>query len=296
MINKVSQDVVDLVISTVLKKKELKGVDVSFVLKELDLFLRQDAKAAKYLRSSEVNVRNSEFKRVVKTVRGRLRRYHGLFVGSERDYDSFRKKFDDVKGFVGLKKVALEALETHVSSKERMDDYGFVWKEIFASCGQVNSVIDLGCGFNPLSLVYLSKGKKGLGDLNYYAYDINKDEKKLLSGFFARLSEIVPGFKGKSAILDLFDFAKIPKLPKSDLCLMFKVTDHLDKGKGHKNTEKVVVAVPSRFVALSFPTVTRMGKPMKYPKRNWVKLMCERLGYVVSSFQTSNELFYVIEK
>ena len=103
-------------------------------------------------------------------------------------------------------------------------------------------------------------------------------------------------FSGKTAILDLFSQKELKILPKSDLALMFKVTDHLDKGKGHKNTENVIVALPVRFVVVSFPTVTRTGKPMKYPKRKWVELMCERLVFDVSSFKTSNELFYVIEK
>jgi hypothetical protein len=298
----VSNEVVVLVVDAVLKKKELNSVDASFAIKELKEFLKRDPKALRYLKKGlgkgGVNSRSSEFKRVVSSVRKNLRRYHGLFSEGDRDYDKMVSELSSAKSFASLKKKALEVLSMHTSSKERASDYGFVWKQIWGLCylSDLKKVrfLDLGCGFNPFSLIGLDK--KQLGKIEFNSYDINVSEQDVLNKFYTGLSKTVDGFAGESGLLDLLDVSLVSSLPESDVCLMFKVTDHLDKGKGHKNTENVVVAVSAQFVVLSFPTVTRTGLPMKYPQRRWVEIMSERLGYVWEKFETKNEMFYVIDK
>ena len=50
-----------------------------------------------------------------------------------------------------------------------------------------------------------------LDKLNYYAYDISEDEMGLLNQFFKLLNKQNKNFKGKAKVLDLLNFAKIPK-------------------------------------------------------------------------------------
>ncbi|MBI4983336.1 hypothetical protein HZC32_01720 [Candidatus Woesearchaeota archaeon] len=77
---------------------------------------------------------------------------------------------------------------------------------------------------------------------------------------------------------------------------MFKITDILDEGKGHKKTEDLLKAVPARFVAISFPTLTMSGKPMTAPRRSWMEWLCRRLEYSYKILVLSNEIIYVIKK
>jgi len=88
----------------------------------------------------------------------------------------------------------------------------------------------------------------------------------------------------------------LSKLPQADVCFLFKMTDVLEQGRGHKVTEQILQAVKAKFVVVSFPTLTMSGKRMNYPRRRWMELMCERLGWSYSLIEMPNELFYVVMK
>jgi len=130
-----------------------------------------------------------------------------------------------------------------------------------------------------------------LNNVNYYAYDLSKEEVKILNQFFKEKK-----INGKAAILDLLNLNKVKKLPKADLAFLFKMTDVLDKGKGHKTSEQIIKAIPAKFIIVSFPTLTMSGKKMNHPRRGWIELMSQRLGYKFELLEFSNELFYIIEK
>lgn len=287
------------VISAILAKKELQSVDRGFILQELEVFLRQDLKARKYLASEKISVRSGEFKRIVKAVRSRLRRAHSLFDLGKKSvgFPAFISSLDSVKSWKTLSALGEDILASHASSKERLSDYPLLFQWLVDEVGEFQNILDLGCGLHPLSLVFLDKKK--LGNLNYTAYDINLSEKKLLNMFFEAVARLLPSFSGKADVLNLLNSGAAKFLASQkpvDLCFMLKVTDHLDRGKGHKETEKILQAVQSSYVLLSFPTITRSGAPMRYPKRRWVEYLCRRLGYGFTTLQTKNELFYLIEK
>ena len=142
----------------------------------------------------------------------------------------------------------------------------------------------MGAGVNPLSYNYLKT------NLEYYAYDLSKEEVKIINRFFKEKK-----IKGNAKILDLLNINKIKQLPKVDLAFLFKMTDVLDKGKGHKTSEDIIKAIPTKHVVVSFPTLTISGKPMNHPRRGWIEMMCKRLNYNFKVLTFENEIFYVIK-
>ncbi len=288
-----------LLLDAILSKKELQSVDSQFALHELKAFFARDAKALKYFNSGKISERSSEFKRIVKAVRLVLRRAHSLFEVGNRteEYLRFHEELNNCRTWKQFEVISRKVLESHASSSERLDDYKKLYSWLLKKVKPLKRVIDLGCGLHPFSLVYL--GKKTLDNVEYLAFDINKSEQDLLNTFFSSVSNFSENFSGSSSILNLRvskDIAWLKKIREADLAFMLKLTDHLDRGKGHTRTEVVLKAVPSRFVLLSFPTVTRSGKPMRYPQRRWVEYLCERLEYSVEKFETSTELFYLVKK
>ena len=177
--------------------------------------------------------------------------------------------------------------EKHSSTKERLLFYSELYKKIFKIAGKPKSILDLGCGINPLSFVFMNLEK-----VNYHAYDINKDEIKLIDSFFKILNKKNKEIK---AIAQVKDITKL-KFPKTDIAFLFKITDILDKGKGHKKTEEIIKKIPAKHIIISFPTLTMSGKKMTAPRRKWMEWMCKRLRYEYQILEYSNELFYVIEK
>ncbi len=231
-------------------------------LKELsDQFVREELDA--YFRRNPgarkflERPRSGKYKKIVKEVRARLRRASGLFHGT--------------------------TLESHPSTRERLSIYGTLYAQLWELAGQPKIILDLGCGLNPLSFPHL-----GLKDVTYYAYDINGKDISLVNKFFREKK-----VKGKALAEDV---AKTKTFPVADIAFLFKMTDILDRKKGHKKTEEVIRRVPAKFVVVSFPTITMSGRPMNFPRRRWIELMCRRLNFPFRVLEFSRELFYVIEK
>lgn len=197
-------------------------------------------------------------KALLKEVRARLR-YHSGGFGNFTKSDSFE-----------------EALKKHSSTRERIPYYDSV-KEIISRFNP-SSIIDLGCGLNPIAIA--NHG------VNYYAYDINEDAISLVNHFFSSKQ-----ISGKAEVADITEM----NFPKSDIALIFKTIDLVDKS-GHKTAEEILKKIECKHIIVSFSTKTLSGKPMNHPQRGWIERLCDRLGYSYTIEKIPNEIFYIISK
>lgn len=260
-------------IAEIKRKKELQELAEEFVRKQLIFILNQNQKILLQLELS-FNPKSANYKQIIKLVRNKLRRSYGLFR---------QEKIGDAPPESLLKK--------HSSTKERKEIYPEIYSKIFKITGKPKTILDLGCGINPFSLEYMN-----LKELNYYAYDLSQKEIDILNKYFQTIHATNHKFHGQAEIFDILNFEKLKNLPQADLCFLFKMTDILDAGKGHKNTELAIKSIPAEFVVISFSTKTMSGKPMNAPRRKWMEWLCNRLGYEYQVWEFENELFYVIRK
>ena len=246
-------------ISKIKEKKELSGLANSIIEEELKKYFGN--KATLDL------TKEKDKKEIIKAIRAKLRKLTGRFQHSSKERLSLVKQKD------------IESLlKTHSSTKERLDFYP-VLKEIISSLN-VSSILDLGCGLNPLALASSSQ--------RYYASDIKEDELAIIKEYFTENK-----INGRVFIHDLRDFST--RLPKADLCLLFKVLDVLET-KGHKLSEKLINSLDCNYLIISFPTKTLSGKPMNHPQRGWIELLLSRIGFTLVSFKSTNEIFYLASK
>ena len=286
---KLNQDKVKELIQTIKKKKELKELSNEFIISYLREYFQKEQKLFLSL-SKELNPKSKEFKQVVKEVRSKLRRVYGLF----RVEDETLKRKEFVEDFLTnpqKKELIEKILETHSSTKERLPHYKELYKKLFKITKKPKSIIDLGCGINPFSFPFMD-----LKNLTYYAYDISEDEIGILEQYFNLLHQLNPLFSGEAHILDALRWTRLLQLEQVDVCFLFKMTDVLDQGKGHKKSEEVIKSIPAKFIIVSVPTLTMSGKRMNHPRKGWIELMCKRLNYDFNIIEFSNELFYVIKK
>lgn len=268
------------------KKKELQHITDDFVKEQLLAYLRQEHKLFKSLREN-CHPKSKSYGIVIKQVRARLRKAYGLF----RDDPVKRQKLIEtlsVAPIAAQKKVIDAILSTHASTKERLPIYAHLYAKIFALTGKPGVILDLGCGINPFSFSYM-----GLKKCTYFAYDINEEEINALNKYFSLLHQKIPHFEGQASAADIMQMQKIPP---SDICFLFKMTDILDKNKGHKATEEMLKKIPAKYIVVSFATKTMSGKEMTAPRRSWMEWLCKRLGYQYTIIEFPNELFYVIKK
>ena len=276
-------------IHNILQRKTLQDLNKDFVRDELFKYLQKNHQLVSKL-NSNFQSKSSIYKKVLKEVRQQLRRVYGLYR-TTIERDNREELIQQLSSDKNFKTTITKILQTHSSTKERLDFYAKLYSNIFKITKAPTSILDLGCGLNPFSIPLMDLNK-----LNYYAYDLSKEEINSLNTFFQFLEENNDGFWGVAKVLDAFSWEEIAKHDPVDLCFLFKMTDVLDRGRGHKVSEEVINRIPAKYVVVSFSTKTMSGKGMNFPERKWIELMCTRLKYTYKPLKFSNEIFYVIKK
>jgi 16S rRNA (guanine(1405)-N(7))-methyltransferase len=263
-------------ISAIKNSKKYAGISEEIIGKEVESFVKANPRYIEY-----------KEKFILKQIKEKLHKMYGSFQTHKKS--KIKKMLEELRNSKD-NKIIREILGANLSTKERLADYGLVYGKIFEITGKVDSVLDLGCGLNPVSYPYMELDK----DAKYYAYDMNERDLDMIREFF----EIYTVNSHVEAV-DLRSLEEIKKLAPADMCLMFKVIDPLEKSmKGHKYAEEMIKILSNKckFIVVSFAARTISGGKMNYPQRGWIERMLTRIGLKYESFQTSNEIFYIISK
>ncbi|VVB76272.1 Ribosomal RNA methyltransferase (FmrO) [Candidatus Tiddalikarchaeum anstoanum] len=258
------------VISDVLEKKELSGIDKKLVTKIIESLLDSKTKVI----IEEGRFKTECYKSFVKKVRAVLRRQYGVFQNTKMDRNELLTKND----FTGL-------LKSHKSSFERLPYYEEVYNKIFTITGMPSSILDIGCGMNPVSFEFMH-----LLNVEYVACDINGKDLTIIQDYFNK-----KGITGRTVLFDAessdYEFGKI-----FDTTFLFKLVEILETTKSHRLTEDIVKKVPAKWVIVSFSTKTLSGRNMTGKRRTWFEVMLNRLNMPFEYFEIPNELFYIVRK
>ncbi len=306
----IEEEVVEEIIKEITRKKELRNLSEEFVRDLLYTFLNAQQRAAAYLSGTPAKKqlrtpakkptkKSAQYRAIIKQIRAQLHKFYGQYRGradAQRLHELVERL---LAGRIVDQHILRDILALNASTKERLSSYDQLYEKLFQVTGisttRPLTIIDLGCGLNPFSIPWLYAGGP-MAKLRYYAYDLNEDEVALLGEFFDYLHSAHRNFKGKAEVLDARHLEELLDFPKADLCFLWKMTDVLDRGKGHRATEAVINSVPARWVIVSFPTKTLSGQRMNFPEKKWVGLMCRRLGYQYAVLKFPTEVFYLIKK
>lgn len=263
------------IIKKIKESKKYSGITIEVINREVDSFIKR---VPEYFHLKE------NF--ILKQIKERLHKIYGSFQTTKKSkakklLEELRKNKDN--------QIVREILATNRSTKERLGKNGFIYGKIFGITGKVNSILDLGCGLNPISYPYMEIEN----DIRYYAYDINENDLNIIKEFFD-----IYRLNGHAEAIDLKNIESIKKLPAAELCLMFKVLDPLENNlNNHKLSEEIIkiLSQKCRFIVVSFATKTISGKKMNYPHRGWIERMLDRIKLKFERFETDNEIFYVVK-
>ncbi|MDD5418062.1 MAG: hypothetical protein PHW96_04230 [Candidatus Nanoarchaeia archaeon] len=254
-------------------KKELKNIDDSTVenaLKQLNIDV------------SKLKEQPKHYKDELKKTRKYLREKYGLFSlpkASKRDkIISIIEYSDDIV------KPCLEMLKTHLSSKERLRHYEYIYSKIIPK--NTKSISDIACGMNPFSYILIPDYKK----IRYFCYELNTSDCNIINRFFKK-AEI----KGVAEQIDASKMENIKKIPETDVCLLLKTLDTIEE-KNKWVSEEIIKNLKSKTIVISFSTKTVSGRSMKASSRLWLEDIIKKLKLNFEIFETDNEKFYVILK
>lgn len=247
-----------------------------------------ETKVKEYLKKNP-NYQDYKEKYVLKEIKAALHQVYGSFQVKSRKK---RIKFlEELKANPENLNIIEKILTTNRSTRERLDYYEELFEKLFSLTNRPRSIVDLGCGINPISCAYyINKGEK----ITYHAYDIDEEDINFLNEFFKIVEKEV---NGKAEVLNLGNIENIKSLPSADIYFLFKLVDVLEK-KGHKYSEEIIKILEkkARFIVISFPTISVSGKPMKFAERGWIERMLDRLNFRYEKISLENEIFYVINK
>ncbi len=275
-------------VSDIKKKRELRDVPSEFVKEEIIKYLKHNRKVLNVLTTHRKVKQSSEYKKIIKHARAVLRRVCGVFQAESAGERSACLKELERHKHIKNKSLSIhnKILETHASTKERLQSYPAVYKKIFAITGKPKRIIDLGCGLNPVSYPYMR-----LKGVHYFAADLNAGGVRFAGKYFK-----IMGINGEARVMDIAKAEPLKSIPPADICFIFKTLEAIELTKSHRISEEVIKAVPAKWVAASFSTRTITGRRMNHQRRGWLEMMLKRLGYSFTKIVEENEVFYVFEK
>jgi len=263
------------IIKDLSSKKELIGLEdffENFLRKELkhNIELKKLIKLPiKQLKKKKI------YKEFLKKSRSEARRIYGMFF--DKNYNKkevYLQEYEKTKN----PKLLTKILELHKSSKERLSFYEDFYNEIFKKIGSVETILDLGCGFNPFSYNLMNQNAK------YYCVEISDDTVKFINLFFK-----IEGIVGKTFKIDLVKNHEKIKTIKTDVCFALKLFDSLEERKRHI-TKQIINEINAKFLVASFPTKSLGGRrEIQKNKRGWFEKNFRNFSVI----EFENEIVYL---
>lgn len=179
-----------------------------------------------------------------------------------------------------------ELLNLHVSTKERVEFLEEFYSDIDKFIGNSHSILDLGCGFNPIAYFLYSK----YSNIDYTAIDVEKNGIELLKNYFEKTNR-----KAKAEVIDILDFKSEKEY---DMVFLFKILPLLEQQtKGF--SKKLLKVLKTKYLCISFPTRSLSGKNVgmytKY-KKDIEELLKESDYSLVFEKEYKNEVLFVLQK
>jgi 16S rRNA (guanine(1405)-N(7))-methyltransferase len=262
----------------------------------LDRVVKEVSRSSKYKSVDKQAIRkiaekefseNMKIKEAIKATKSRLHQVGGAFFTSRPRYSSWLQELRKSRGPDDnrLRETCTRIMRFHSSTKERLEILDKFYADIFSEISPVNSVLDLACGLNPLSIPWIPQFER----LEYYAYDIYADLVDFLNAFIELLA-----VKGHAEVRDvLFD----PPKRRGDLALILKTIpcfDQIDKTA----VQTMLQQVNADNLAISFP-VTSLGGTDKMMIKNYTerfkKIACGK-DWKIKKMLFKTELVFLVSK
>ena len=231
--------------------------------------------------TSQKNAKNPE-----KAAKTKLHQLYGAYT-----LPNSNKKASQIIKMLTKETISIEninkLLKLHASTNERIPFYKDFYDFIIKSTGNVKSILDLGCGFNPFSIPFLP-----MKICEYHAIDIDVQVMELTNIFFDIL-----GLPPNAVCADLDSC--IPKI-NVDLTFMLKLLPVLEANNPGK-AYKLLDELSTKWLVITFPTRSLGGKK-KGMKENYQKSFINALNEnsfmnydLVSENCFGNELMFILQ-
>ncbi|MDD5332064.1 MAG: hypothetical protein PHE43_04610 [Candidatus Nanoarchaeia archaeon] len=233
-----------------------------------------------YLKENKPNLDSKrEYLKTIKEIRKNLEMVYGIYNPEIKKRYLLLKQ---LKKDPTNEEIYGKILSTHISSKERLEDYEKIYKEIFEITGKPKKILDLASGINPVSLPFMH-----LDNITYIAVELNPEDIKFLKEYFSIVSGI---YNLKTEIIQK-NLIEKNSFPESDVCFIFKALDNLETLR-QGVTRYLLKSIPTKYFVISFPTKTLYRKNLNIKRLAWFNKLVKQPVKI----KTGNEIFYIVKK
>ena len=225
-------------------------------------------------------------KAAIKAVRKRLHSIMAPYLG-DPDYDTTAAALEDAfaSGDEGaVKEVCLGALESHLSTRERLPIMEEFYSRIFSIPGMPARLLDIACALNPVAFPWMGLPTA----VEYVAYDIHEPRIDFLNHYF-RLQGLAP-------LARVQDVALSPPQETADVALFLKEMPRFERnypGTGRR----FLLSLPVSYLVVSFPTIsTHGGRSLVKRYRQFFEQLIAGQDWPVQELMFDGEMVFIAEK
>ena len=225
-------------------------------LQKLILQVQQGAKYSNIHTDVIENIAESELKKArpwkqtVKAVRNKLHQVGAAYQPLGINYDQLHSEMKSLSHDLNsteAKRFFIQAMSLHASTRERLPILNQFYQDTLASFQEIDSLLDLACGLNPLALAWMPITKA----TRISVCDIYTDQVEFLNTFFEHFN-----LNGKAFCCDLTQ--QIPQ-EQFQLGLILKTIpclQQIDKNIG----KRIINELNCENLLVSFPAQSLTGK------------------------------------
>lgn len=253
----------------------------------------KESKKYKYLcddtlyRISDWALQRFEGNQAVKAAKKKLHQVYGAYFEAFQP-SKIQKQLNKISSEPekeNLETIALEIMESHTSTSERIPFMEQFYTDLFKRIERPKKILDLACGLHPFAVLWMDLEQ----DVEYYVYDIDTRLIVLINTFFSYLNRSY-----KAQCLDII--VSIPGI-EADMVFLFKTLPCLEQQEKGVS-EKIITSLKTKYIIISFPSKTLSGK-VKGMENYYYTIVMElsnRLNLEYFKLEYSNEVFYVLNK
>lgn len=204
-------------------------------------------------------VKHPRLKDAVKATRNKLHQVAGAYLDRPPDYARWLADLEAAPDLEARMAICERLMAAHASTRERLPMLATFYADLFAAAqseiGQINSVLDLACGLNPLAVPWMPLPPGA----SYFAYDVYDD----MATFFNRALPLLGISHAESRAVDVTQ--GIPDV-SADLALIIKAIpclQQLDKSAGTRVLEAVdgrARVSRARAIVVTYPAFSLGGR------------------------------------
>lgn len=233
-------------------------------------------------------LKRSSLKESIKFTISKLHQIGGAFLEHHPDYGAWKAELDKLPAdihSVEIKNFCLEKMREHASTNERLSFIEEFYKTCLQSLAPIHSILDLGCGINPMALPWMPLAP----DPMYLGIDVFKEmtdfNQRFLQHFHLRGRVICSDFLGI-----------LPK-QKYQLALALKVLPLIDQ-IGKTLTRPWMESLPAENILVSFPkhSLGGRGKGMRDNYSERFNQVTIGSGWKINRIEFSTELAFLLHR